>query len=584
MGHSVRDARAVNFTASAGSQLPRRFWLPDSSRYASTMVLDFYGLAEPPFSLTPDPRFVFLSDRHREALAHLVYGIGQGGAGGFVQLTGEVGTGKTTLSRLLLEQLPDNVRPALILNPRLSAVELVEAIAEELGVDLASVRGSQKGVVDALNRALLETHAAGKAVVAIIDEAQNLSDDALEQVRLLTNLETARQKLLQIVLLGQPELRDKLAQPHLRQLAQRITARYHLAPLDAEETESYLRHRIAVAGGKRFPFAADAVRALHRHSGGVPRLINILAERALLAGYVGDAATVGRAMVDHAAREVRGLDASPTPNRRWAIVALALAALASLIGVGWWFWPMPPSERGESIAPAAEPDAGDAPLLAPIAPPEPEPEAAPDTSTLFDSLGAMGPGSRTAAWESLLGRWDAIAADADVASTCPSRIRGGLRCTRIRQSLDRLAVLDRPLMLVMRAGEAEVHAQLVGWRGSRVVIDAGQGLRELAPEDFDAVWSGDTLAVWRESESFPDAIGLGDRGASVVWVLRQLERFDRLPDSREAPDVFDAGITEAVRGLQSDFGLTVDGIVGPETQWLLSTRDAGGPRLVRLPE
>lgn len=549
------------------------------------MVLDFYGLAEPPFSLTPDPRFVFLSDRHREALAHLVYGIGQGGAGGFVQLTGEVGTGKTTLSRLLLEQLPDHVRPALILNPRLSAVELVEAIAEELGLDLSSVRGSQKGVVDALNRALLETHAAGKAVVAIIDEAQNLSDDALEQVRLLTNLETARQKLLQIVLLGQPELRDKLAQPHLRQLAQRITARYHLAPLDADETESYLRHRIAVAGGKRFPFTADAVRALHRHSGGVPRLINILAERALLAGYVGDATSVGRSMVDHAAREVRGLEPGPASHRRWGIVALALAALAGLSAAGWWYWPTLRSERSDSTVAEVEPEALAVPLSAPTAPPEPEPEAAAEnTGALLEKLGALEEGSRTAVWESLLGRWDAIGADAGTAAGCPSRMRGGLRCTRVRQSLERLALLDRPLMLVLREGDVEVHAQLVGWRGSRVVVDAGQGLRELEPALLHAVWSGEALAVWRESESFPDVIGIGERGAPMAWVLRQLERFDRLPEAGSAPDSLDAGVTDAVRGLQSDFGLTVDGIVGPETQWLLSTRDAGGPRLVRLPE
>lgn len=556
------------------------------SRYPSTMVLDFYGLAEPPFSLTPDPRFVFLSDRHRDALAHLVYGIGQGGAGGFVQLTGEVGTGKTTLSRLLLEQLPDHVRPALILNPRLSPVELVEAIAEELGVDVSAVRGSPKGVVDALNRALLEAHAAGQGVVAIIDEAQNLSDEALEQVRLLTNLETARQKLMQIVLLGQPELREKLAQPHLRQLAQRVTARYHLAPLDADEIEAYLRHRIAVAGGKRFPFAPDAVRALHRHSGGVPRLINILADRALLAGYVADAETIGRAMVDHAAREVRGAaPAAGAHGRAWRIAAIAGGSLGLVaVAMAWWMTRPPDPATVPVDATPPPPAVVVAPEPAATAATVPDGPARPSPDLFAAAMAAVDPEARDAAWRSLLGRWDALAADAAPAARCPPRIRAGLRCTRVSQSLERLAALDRPVVLVLRHGTDEVHAQLVGWRGDRVVVDLGDGLREVAPARLAEAWSGEALAVWRESEALPATIAEGDRGAAVKWVHRQLGRFDRLAAPREAADVFDAATTEAVRGLQSEFGLAVDGIVGPETQWLLSTRDAGGPRLARLPE
>ena len=257
------------------------------------MYLEYYGLREPPFSITPDPRFVFLSERHRDALAHLLYGIGQGGGGGFVQLTGEVGTGKTTLSRLLLEQLPENARVALVLNPRLSPVELLETICEELHLDLDGKRGSLKQLVDLLNRYLLEAYAQGLRVVLIIDEAQNLSVDALEQVRLLTNLETDTQKLLQIILLGQPELRSMLAREDLRQLAQRITARFHLTPLSATETDAYLRHRYQVAGGQRYPFTEAATRRIHTWSRGVPRLTNVIAERALLAGYADDESMIG---------------------------------------------------------------------------------------------------------------------------------------------------------------------------------------------------------------------------------------------------------------------------------------------------
>ena len=224
------------------------------------MYLGHYGLHEPPFAITPDPRFVYFSERHRDALAHLFYGVGQGGSGGFVQLTGEVGTGKTTLCRLLLEQLPETVRVALVLNPKQTPLELLETICDELHITLPGKRRSLKMQVDALNEYLLDAYAQGLRVVLIIDEAQELSRDALEQVRLLTNLETPTQKLLQIILIGQPELRDLLAKPELRQLAQRITARYHLRPLDEAGTDAYLRHRLNTAGARRFPFSPAAVR------------------------------------------------------------------------------------------------------------------------------------------------------------------------------------------------------------------------------------------------------------------------------------------------------------------------------------
>src|ERR1700733_6542206 len=228
------------------------------------MYLEFYGLKEAPFSITPDPRYVFLSERHRDALAHLLYGIGKGGSGGFVQLTGEVGTGKTTICRLVLEQLPENTRVALVLNPKLSPIELLETIGEELKLDISAVKGSLKGLVDTLNTYLLDAYAQGLRVVLIVDEAQNLSAESLEQVRLLTNLETPTQKLLQIILLGQPELRDLLDRNDLRQLAQRITGRYHLKPLSREETQGYVRHRLRVAGAVRSPFSPAALREVYR--------------------------------------------------------------------------------------------------------------------------------------------------------------------------------------------------------------------------------------------------------------------------------------------------------------------------------
>ncbi len=290
------------------------------------MFLEHFQLREPPFSISPDPRFVFLSERHRDALAHLLYGVGQGSSGGFVQLTGEVGTGKTTLCRLLLEQLPENTRVALILNPMLSPIELLEAICKELHIPLRGKQGHQKRLIDALNVYLLQAYAEGLRVVLIIDEAQNLSADALEQVRLLTNLETNTQKLLQIILLGQPELRELLARRDLRQLSQRITARFHLTPLNETETQQYLRHRFAIAGGQQFPFGNDALKALFSYSKGIPRLLNILADRALLAAYVHENKNVDKKCITLAAKEVLpariGLD----------IRRIALWCVAGLLG------------------------------------------------------------------------------------------------------------------------------------------------------------------------------------------------------------------------------------------------------------
>lgn len=290
--------------------------------YPCRMYLSHYGLAEAPFAITPDPRFVFLSERHRDALAHLMYGIGQGGSGGFVQLTGEVGTGKTTLCRLVLEQLPENVRVALVLNPKQTPLELLETICEELHVQAPGRRRSLKTQIDVLNDYLLQAYGQDLRVVLIIDEAQELSRELLEQVRLLTNLETSTQKLLQVVLLGQPELRATLARPALRQLSQRITARYHLTPLQPAETGAYLRHRVNVAGASVFPFEDAAVRRLHALSGGVPRLLNVLGDRALLAGYVHGRNRIDAGLVELAAREV--LPPARPAGHAWRILGWCL--------------------------------------------------------------------------------------------------------------------------------------------------------------------------------------------------------------------------------------------------------------------
>jgi general secretion pathway protein A len=501
------------------------------------MVLDYYGLTEPPFSITPDPRFVFLSERHRDALAHLLFGIGQGGSGGFVQLTGEVGTGKTTLCRLLLEQLPENTRVALVLNPRQTPVELLETVCEELHLDIAGRRGSAKALVDALNVYLLDAYAQGLRVVLIIDEAQDLSTDALEQVRLLTNLETPTQKLLQVVLLGQPELRTLLARDDLRQLAQRITARYHLTPLDADETAQYLRHRYNVAGGRRLPFSRSAIRHLHRHAGGVPRLINIIAERSLLAGYARDQATLDARTVDLAARET--LPPHMVARTRRPLLATAAALVVVLASAGAWAWWRNPAPRPVATTHPAPVAAArhDAPPAKPVAASKP-------TVAMLDgdALTARLATTRSAL-PALLSAWQLPHADADlaVADACAPELAPGVSCLRGHASLDSLVAIGRPVLLHLRDGDHATWALLLGSDARRVRLQFGDSVVDVPRVALPALWHGEYWAIWRAGDATPP------------------------------PDV---------RRFQAAHGLPVDGVLGPETRYALAS-DGPGPRLTQ---
>ncbi|MFI4867499.1 MAG: ExeA family protein, partial [Steroidobacterales bacterium] len=316
------------------------------------MYLSFFGIAEKPFAITPDPRYLYLSARHADALAHLVYGINE--AGGFIQLTGEVGTGKTTTIRSLLARAPKNAEIALILNPRLSPGEFLLTLCEELGMGPDdNAPGNTKELVDLLNRYLLRAHAQGRRVVLIVDEAQNLSPEVLEHIRLLTNLETETQKLLQIILIGQPELRKLLAREDLRQLAQRITGRYHLDPLSRLETAAYVRHRMRVAGATADIFSRGALREVYNVSRGIPRVINIICDRALLGAYTQDLHQVPAALVRRAGAEVFDQDLPP----RW--MPLLIGGLAATVLVGsaallWRYGPerLVPGHSGANVSAA----------------------------------------------------------------------------------------------------------------------------------------------------------------------------------------------------------------------------------------
>jgi general secretion pathway protein A len=540
------------------------------------MYLEFYGLEQAPFSITPDPHYVFLSEHHRDALAHLLYGIRQGGGGGFVQLTGEVGTGKTTLSRLLLNQLPENTQAALVLNPRLDPVELLQTICEELRLPVTAApapaaaspapaagkrdrakagkpakiatpqRPGGKALFDALSAHLLQAYAKGDRVVLIIDEAQNLSPDALEQVRLLTNLETETQKLLQIILIGQPELRDLLAKPELRQLAQRITARYHLRPLDEAGTEAYLRHRLNTAGARRFPFAPAAVRRMHRRSGGVPRLINIIAERALLGGYAHDLLTIDAKTIDRAADEALVPGSGGGARRELAKLALigglaVAATVLALLAVR-----RPGSESASHATAAVAMPASTAATL--------------DGEALLQRL-QRAPATSTREWRRLLADVKAPAALRDaVPDACP--VAPGWHCLHERIALDPLLHIDRPVLLRLRAEPHVAWARLLGADGDRVRLSLDGVPIDTTRLALASVWNGEILALWPAPDALERRHAAGDAEARA-WVRKRLRAAGlAMPDD-----------AAALRAFQTRHGLTGDGRLDGFTAFALSAQE-----------
>jgi len=506
----------------------------------SRMYAAFFGLEHLPFSIAPDPRYLFMSERHREALAHLLYGLS---GGGFVLLTGEVGTGKTTVCRCFLQQIPEDCTAAYIFNPKLSAQELLATICDEFGVVHPAsdpAHPSIKECVDPLNAWLLAQHAAGRNCVLIIDEAQSLSGDVLEQLRLLTNLETDEKKLLQIVLIGQPELRTLVARPELTQLAQRVVARYHLGPLTAQETVQYIAHRMGVAGWQGpLPFASRALARIHALSGGVPRRINLLCDRALLAAYAAGRREMDTAMVNGTAREVFGADGSRASARpRWP-VALAGAAVGAALVVAAMaltgrlqVQTMP---RGASASPQA---------------------LALEPATLAELL-ARQPPDEGGAWRRLARLWGA---DVAAGSTpCESPLPVGLQCWSARGATEALLrQIDRPVLLRLRvADQAPVAVLLLALDGLRAQVQGAQGgpIRVPWPE-VARLWTGTLATLWRAPEGLVVQADVAASDAGSAWLAQQLDRAGIAPA---------ATLRARVQQLQRDQGLTADGQAGPLT-------------------
>ena len=574
------------------------------------MYPKYFGLKEPSFSIAPDPHYLFLSDQHREALAHLLYGANE--SGGFVLLTGEVGTGKTTVCRAFLEQLPEGVDVALVLNPVQSPNELLTNICEEFRIELPHGRRSNKVLIDALNGFLLHAYANGRRPLLIIDEAQNLPRQALEQIRLLTNLETTKHKLLQIFLIGQPELRRLLETQALRQLDQRITARFHLTPLDLEETGDYIRHRLAVAGVDRPLFTARAIRRIHEYSGGIPRVINILCDRALLGACVTRGSQVDPDIVATAAREVRGEALEAMPPRspgRLVLIAVASFLVATLVGLlaqtlltperrallaGWWsgetafmslVGAVVPSATSvaEPVRIEASPEPGtrltDAPVsespvvAAPEVPGVADSATAPETPAVPERSADAAPVSITSlalseseAMRVLLRRWGLDLKTIGAGDPCAHIRPFGLGCESEQGRLSHVRFFNLPALLRLadRDGTAR-YLVLSELDVTEATLDRPDGRTRVPVSELESVWSGDYRLVWQLPPGGSTLIRPGAVGEEVRWLRDLVSRVPGLASLPGPADRYDVTLESALRAFQASKGLTADGVAGPRT-------------------
>jgi general secretion pathway protein A len=547
------------------------------------MYTSFFGLAEKPFAITPDPRYLYLSERHAEALAHLLYGINE--SGGFIQLTGEVGTGKTTVVRTLLSRVPHHADVAVILNPRVTPVEFLLTICEELGLAISDAdRNSVKQMVDALNRRLLNAHAEGRRIIVLVDEAQNLSIDVLEQVRLLTNLETPTQKLLQIILIGQPELRELLDRTDLRQLAQRITGRYHLMPLSREETIGYVRHRLRVAGATEEIFTPGALLELHRLSLGIPRVINVACDRALLGAYTQETKKITASLVRRAAGEVYGRRFFPT-WLGWVVGCLAIVALAGTLFLGWQFWrhqsPVLSASRAIKSAAAAKVEAptpaAAVPAVSVVTVP-PAPKLASVNALLLANEANT---TDAAAFRRLLALWGtALADDRD---PCGQAAKAGLACLDQRGSWAQVKTLNRPAILTLTDDRGQRHRVVLSSLDDKTAtLNLGEHNEKVSIDDLSRDWFGDFTVVWKPKTSRTRLLSLGMQGDEVRWLRRSLNALAGGASDPEHADVYDQELAIAVQNFQREHRLNVDGIAGVQTQVVLDTvlADPNSPLLV----
>lgn len=528
------------------------------------MYLDFYGIREKPFNLTPDPRFVFLSKNHREAFAHLLYGIDH--HVGFISLTGEVGSGKTTVLRTLLSQLDtDHYRTALIFNPCLSAPELLQNINRELGFPASPFNGP--GLLDGLNQFLLQQNAESRTVVLIADEAQDLDAPVLEQIRLISNLETDREKLIQIVLSGQPEFIQILEKREMRQLSQRITVRYHLKPMDIQDTAEYVNHRLMAAGGRGGDvFSPKAIKRIYRYSRGLPRLINAACDRALLAGYASDTARIGPGIAETAIKDLPRNRASDPRRPRLVLIPafLMAAAFSAVIYVNW----QDLVDRFNSVRHIEAKDEQTKGVSS-------SNTGEKFSAALADELGKVPESeSMRRAFNALAGCWNVppIPDGADLKEQEMERAARdrNLRLHKFFGNLGALLRIGYPaaLELTLPGTSGKRFVSLVALENGQILIDPMiAGRTALSFSELEKYWSGQGLLLWKDPLNLPDSISPGSRGPHVKQLqnlLREAGAFDKT-----STGVYDRDTRLAVREFQSSMGIKEDGIAGNQTLMLL---------------
>lgn len=566
------------------------------------MYNEYFGFKETPFSIAPDPRYLYMSDQHREAFAHLLFGINSDG--GFVLLTGEVGTGKTTVCRCLLEQLPQDCDVAFIINPRLSVEELLSTICDEFQIPYPANNTSNKTFVDLINKYLLAAHSKSRKTVLIIDEAQNLSADVLEQMRLLTNLETNQRKLLQIIMLGQPELQAMLLRPELRQLAQRIIARYHLLPLTKYEVEAYVQHRLAVAGSQRQLFTASSLVRLYRLSGGVPRLVNVLCDRALLGAYAQGKDGVDKATLVTAAREVFG-ESGWCVHRyrglaRSVMIGLVMLCGGALLATAYHnqkavpilsrVVTKPQLQKTETVAEYRKPipaasektvsqqqgSAATAHQDVAAVKGEPAPLGKlqwPPDQSIEESEGTA---SRV-----LFEQWGLSYQPHSGMTACHQAETQGLACLSDHGSLDDLKQMNRPVILKLFDDQGRTfYATLIALDGDAATFALGGEEKRVAISDIPLRWRGEYTLLWRSPPDYQWPVQVGAEGPMVDWLGARLAQLEGKADPPRKAVTFDQTLADEVKKFQLTQGLKPDGIVGPQTLIRLNgALHEGGPRL-----
>ena len=521
------------------------------------MYREHFGFRELPFSIAPDPRFLYMSEQHREAMAHLVYGMSTDG--GFVMLTGDVGTGKTTICRFLLDQIREKTDIAFILNPKMTAEELLATICDELGIEYPRGNMSIKVFVDSINTYLLNAYAGGRKIVLIMEEAQNLKPDVLEQVRLLTNLETNQQKLLKIIMIGQPELKEMLARADMEQLSQRITARYHIGPLSRNEVIAYVNHRLSVAGARSRLFSDSVVGRLHRLSRGVPRLVNVICDRALLGAYVQGKYTVDKKTLIKASREIFAECGSQKGRRRilrWMAAGVVLIACGALIAGVFY-----DSINDQFYRHKIQSGLKTAEVVTATAR-ETEIKKA---DVLQWPSGQPIDRSREIACEVLFKEWNISYRMKKNDNACAQAQAKGLHCVEGSATLRELINLNRPAVLKLFDDKGKgFYVTLRRIEGQNADLVVGKETKTLGFKEIEKRWFGHYLLFWKAPENYNGSIHPGDKGPAVEWLDRRLHLAEGKKFQQRKSLLYDNDLVNSVKKFQLGEGMVPDGIVGAQ--------------------